>query len=77
MTISCSLGQPPRAGVLLAADCAMCGYTFRAVLPDEHTAAHSGVDHRCGTGVVGPLWTLIQPPAARVRRIRSSVENAA
>lgn len=77
MTITVSLGALPRHGVLLTADCGVCATSFRAVLPDENTAARSGVDHRCGTGVVGPLWTLIEPPAARVRRARPSIENAA
>jgi hypothetical protein len=71
-----SWGALPRTGLLLEAHCGICGYTFRTVLPDQQTAAACGVDHRCGTGVVGPLWTLVQPPAVR-RRARPSVENAA
>jgi hypothetical protein len=77
VTIAISWGGLPRAGLLLTADCAICGYTFRAVLPDQQTAERCGVDHRCGTGVVGPLWTLVQPPNAPARRVRRSVENAA
>lgn len=75
--IACSWGRLPNTGVLLTASCVQCGGEFRAICGNEQTAARSGVDHRCGTGVVGPLWVLIQPPAARVRRPRPSVENAA
>lgn len=75
MTITVSLGAIPRHGVLLTASCAVCDTSFRTVLPDQDTAARSGVDHRCGTGVVGPLWTLIEPPAARQARV--SVEAVA
>jgi hypothetical protein len=77
VTITVSLGALARTGVLLTAGCVMCGGSFRTVLPDENTAARCGVDHRCGTGVVGPLWTLIEPPAVPARRRRPSVEAAA
>jgi hypothetical protein len=67
--ISCGYGPLPDTGVLLTATCVPCGYTFHAVLPDGPTAARCGVDHRCGTGVVGPVWALIQPPARRPVRV--------
>jgi hypothetical protein len=53
----------------------MCGGRFRAILGSESDATHCGVDHRCGTGVIGPVWTLIQPPIAR--RARTDIEAVA
>lgn len=71
-----SWGRLPRTGLVLSAHCGICGCPdFQTVVPDERTAAACGVDHRCGTGVVGPLWTLVGPP--QLRRRRPSVENAA
>lgn len=77
MTIATTWGPLPRVGIMLTAHCGVCGYTHQAILPDQQTATRTGVDHRCGTGVVGPLWTLVLPPAGRARHPRPSVENAA
>ena len=72
MTIDVTYGPiPRRLGTLLTATCTICGGTFRAITDDRTDATRTGVDHRCGTGVVGPLWTVIQPPARR-RRIKAA-----
>lgn len=63
-------GQP---GV--RARCTPCGATFHAVTHSTRPA----VEHRCGTTVAGPVWTLIEtpPPDARPRRATRLLADAA
>lgn len=43
----------------IAAECIECG--SKVVVLAEHP--HASLDHRCGTLVVGPVWTLLERPA--------------
>lgn len=44
---------------IAVARCDVCG--AHLTLVDPHPAA--GVEHRCPVGVVGPVWTVIEPPS--------------
>lgn len=41
------------------AHCDVCGHHLTLV--DPHPAA--AVEHRCPSGVVGPVWTIVEPPS--------------
>lgn len=45
---------------LATTHCDACDHGLTLV--DPHPAA--AVEHRCPTGVVGPVWTVVEPPAA-------------
>lgn len=47
---------------LATTHCATCDHGITLV--DPHPAA--AVEHRCPTGVVGPVWTVVEPPTGGV-----------
>lgn len=51
-------GRTTRA-IVAVSRCDTCGHGL--TLLDPHPAA--AVEHRCPTGVVGPVWTVVEPPA--------------
>lgn len=61
---------------LLTADCVRCGDRAAFLTPAHPRTA---VDHRCGVGAIGSVWTLLEPPevaVARRRRIRARRDAA-
>lgn len=63
-------GTTSRRSVAVAR-CAACGHHLTLV--DPHPAA--AVDHRCATGVVGPVWTVVEPPTGGA--LTAAAEDAA
>jgi hypothetical protein len=55
---------------VVEAACVQCGDTFRVLLPDVRSASRACVDHRCGHGVCGPVWSLTVPPLPRAADIK-------
>lgn len=64
-----TLGFHKSATPMVSARCVACGDRFRALVTNTDEAARAHVDHVCGHGVVGPVWTLtIRPKTLTVRR---------
>lgn len=70
--MSLTWAATPPGGIMLTAACALCGHSHRVVVDTRAQAEACAVDHRCGTSVIGPVWTVQQPPAARSERARAA-----
>lgn len=60
LTVRGILGFRPAHLPLLTVECVLCGRRAAFLAPGDRAA----VDHLCGRGIVGPSWTLTQPPTA-------------